>query len=53
MWDLVEMFLPKRAESRDHMGARYIFFTFGTHSWLMKETWTKQVIPSTYYKTDP
>ena len=34
--------LPKMAESRVHMGARYIFFTFGTHSWLMKETWTDQ-----------
>ena len=35
--------LPKMAESRVHMGARYIFFTFGTHSWLMQETWTKQL----------
>ena len=35
--------LPKMAKSRVHMGARYIFFTCGTHSWLMKETWTKQV----------
>ena len=32
------------AECRIHMGARSIFFTFGTHSWLMKETLTKQVL---------
>ena len=39
-------FLPRMAECRVHMGARYIFFTFGTrtHSWLIKETMTKQVL---------
>lgn len=36
--------LPKVAEFRVHMGARYIVFAFGTHSRLTKETLTKQVL---------
>ena len=26
-------------EIRIYMGVRYIFFTFGIHSWEIKETW--------------
>ena len=30
-------FLPKKAESRIHMGARYKFLTFGAHTQLVNE----------------